>query len=283
MLVDDFSQYWYHRSAHEYPFLWKLHRPHHAAPEMGVLVTYREAFLYPIFIPSVWWMGICLFLGLAKAIALGVIIKQLVLISSHSNWKWDRYLYKNKITKTIMWVVRRIIVTPTFHHAHHGLTAKDGISNPHGNFGNLFSIWDQLFGTAMYTNEFPKRYGIENNPNEGWLPNYFYPFITSQKENSELNKNFVKQSYITAKPLNITLDPGQYLYCTCGLSSQQPFCNSSHNGTKHKPMFFTTKKTQKVSLCQCKLTQTPPYCDGAHKKLKEKQVQNNTNKASVSN
>ena len=27
MLVDDLAQYWYHRSAHEYDFLWKHHRP----------------------------------------------------------------------------------------------------------------------------------------------------------------------------------------------------------------------------------------------------------------
>ena len=26
ILIDDLLQYWYHRSAHEHPFLWKLHR-----------------------------------------------------------------------------------------------------------------------------------------------------------------------------------------------------------------------------------------------------------------
>lgn len=267
LLVDDLTQYWYHRSAHEYSFLWKLHRPHHAAPEMGVLVTYREALLYPVFIPSVWWMGICLFLGWAQAIAFGVVIKQLVLISSHSNWKWDQNLYRHKLTLPIIQVLRRIIVTPAFHHAHHGLTAKDGISNPHGNFGNLFSIWDQLFGTAMYTMEYPKNYGIENDPKEGWLANYFYPMIKSKNQNSELHKGFVKESQAIAAPLKTVLEPGKYLYCTCGLSSNQPFCNSAHNGTKHKPMFFTIEKSKKVSLCQCKLTQNPPYCDGSHKNL----------------
>ena len=275
LLIDDLSQYWYHRSAHEYPFFWKLHRPHHAAPEMGIFVTYREAFLYPVLIPSVWLMGICLYLGWAQAVAFGVVIKQLVLISSHSNWKWDVQLYRHKITRPIILVLRRIIITPAFHHAHHGLTAKDGVSNPHGNFGNLFSLWDQIFGTAMYTTEFPKIYGIENDPKEGFAANYFYPFFRTKNIKSELHKDFKKQSYAEAEPLNTTLEAGKYLYCTCGLSDQQPFCNSSHNGTKHKPTFFTIEQTKKVSLCKCKLSKNPPYCDGSHKNLKIQKIENN--------
>ena len=46
LLVDDVLQYWYHRSAHEYPFLWKLHRTHHQAEEMGFFVSYRNAAQY---------------------------------------------------------------------------------------------------------------------------------------------------------------------------------------------------------------------------------------------
>jgi len=42
LLVDDCSQYWYHRKAHEWEWLWKLHRPHHATPEMGAFATYRN-------------------------------------------------------------------------------------------------------------------------------------------------------------------------------------------------------------------------------------------------
>ncbi|MEO1437747.1 MAG: sterol desaturase family protein, partial [Bacteroidota bacterium] len=46
LLIDDILQYWYHRSAHEYEFLWKLHRPHHQAEEMGFFVSYRNAAFY---------------------------------------------------------------------------------------------------------------------------------------------------------------------------------------------------------------------------------------------
>jgi len=39
LLIDDLSQYWFHRSAHEYEWLWKHHRVHHQAEDMGILVS----------------------------------------------------------------------------------------------------------------------------------------------------------------------------------------------------------------------------------------------------
>ncbi len=34
LLIDDIPQYWYHRSAHEYDWLWKYYRVHHAAQDI---------------------------------------------------------------------------------------------------------------------------------------------------------------------------------------------------------------------------------------------------------
>lgn len=53
LFIDDLMQYWYHRSAHEYPFLWKLHRTHHQAEEMGFFVSYRNAALYYVLMPNI--------------------------------------------------------------------------------------------------------------------------------------------------------------------------------------------------------------------------------------
>ena len=62
---------------------------------------------------------------------------------------------------------------------------------------------------------------------------------------------------------------GTYVWCTCGRSQKQPFCDGSHRHTKFSPFKFTLTEDQTVSLCQCKHTLTPPYCDGTHNKLKE--------------
>ena len=84
MLVDDVAQYWYHRSAHEHNFLWKHHRVHHAAEQMGVMVSFRNSAMYFLFIPNVWIAAIFTFLGMIPATVIGLIIKQLVIASSHS-------------------------------------------------------------------------------------------------------------------------------------------------------------------------------------------------------
>ena len=267
LLIDDVMQYWYHRKAHEWEWLWKLHRPHHASPEMGVFVTYRNAALYYGAMPNLWWGGLMTFIGFAPAVFLGLILKQVVVIGAHSSVKWDQYLYKHSFLHPLAWVVERTISTPATHFAHHGKSAKDGISDPNGNFSNMFFFWDIIFGTAIITRQYPKKFGIDNDPKDPWYAHLYYPFIKSKKEGSEISKNFVKKSYITNEPAKLELEAGQYLWCACGKSKDNPFCNGAHHGTGTKPVYFKLEKKQKMSLCTCKLTKTPPYCDMSHQQM----------------
>lgn len=70
------------------------------------------------------------------------------------------------------------------------------------------------------------------------------------------------------KPCLVPLVEGRkYLWCTCGLSQSQPFCDQSHVGTKFKPLLFKAQETDEELLCACKRTMTPPYCDGSHNSL----------------
>ena len=109
LLIDDLLQYWYHRAGHEYEFLWKLHRSHHQAEEMGFFISYRNAGLYYLMMPNIWWIGFIVFIGGAKAVAIGLILKQLIIIGSHSTISWDKPLYKSKIFSPIMTIIERII------------------------------------------------------------------------------------------------------------------------------------------------------------------------------
>ena len=43
LLVDDLTQYWWHRLSHS-PLLWPLHRAHHSAEYMSIRVTFRNNF-----------------------------------------------------------------------------------------------------------------------------------------------------------------------------------------------------------------------------------------------
>ncbi|WP_413112887.1 glutamate synthase-related protein [Thaumasiovibrio sp. DFM-14] len=64
----------------------------------------------------------------------------------------------------------------------------------------------------------------------------------------------------------------EYYYCTCGRSSNQPFCDGSHSGTDFKPKSFVATESEEAYLCRCKHTNTPPYCDGSHKQFTHVQV-----------
>ena len=269
MLIDDVLQYWYHRSAHEYEWLWKLHRPHHQAEEMGFFVSYRNAALYYFIMPNLWWVGTVVFLGGAKAVAIGLILKQLVIIASHSTTKWDQYFYNNKFLFPIIAVLERIIITPAFHFAHHGKSMLDGVSDPNGNYGNMFSFWDQLFGTAKFSHDFPTEFGLMNNPNEKWTASYFYPVVTSEQTESEISRGYVKEKTATPEPLSVPLEKGKkYLWCACGKSKNQPFCDGTHHGSKHKPILFEVKRSGDFRICNCKISKTSPFCDDSHLDLK---------------
>jgi mannose-6-phosphate isomerase-like protein (cupin superfamily)/CDGSH-type Zn-finger protein len=59
----------------------------------------------------------------------------------------------------------------------------------------------------------------------------------------------------------------RYLWCSCGRSATQPFCDGSHAGTDFLPVLFRAKVDEDVIFCGCKHTVTRPFCDGAHSNL----------------
>ena len=59
----------------------------------------------------------------------------------------------------------------------------------------------------------------------------------------------------------------RYLWCSCGRSATQPFCDGSHAGTEFLPVLFKPKADEDVIFCGCKHTGTGPFCDGAHSNL----------------
>ncbi|KAI9357271.1 hypothetical protein DFJ73DRAFT_657219 [Zopfochytrium polystomum] len=73
-------------------------------------------------------------------------------------------------------------------------------------------------------------------------------------------------------PSNQRLHMGETkLWCTCGLSKKQPWCDGSHVGTGFKPLKWTSSSAATgppppgfFSLCNCKYTKMPPFCDGEH-------------------
>lgn len=69
------------------------------------------------------------------------------------------------------------------------------------------------------------------------------------------------------EPASLELEPGNYWWCQCGLSANQPFCDGSHKTTDILPLQFEISEKKRVYLCQCKQTGNKPFCDGTHKSL----------------
>ena len=57
-----------------------------------------------------------------------------------------------------------------------------------------------------------------------------------------------------------------YFWCSCGLSSKQPFCDGSHKNTEFSSVKFIADETKKMFFCTCKQTNNQPFCDGSHNK-----------------
>jgi CDGSH iron-sulfur domain-containing protein 3 len=69
------------------------------------------------------------------------------------------------------------------------------------------------------------------------------------------------------KPVVVTVEPGTYWWCACGLSKTQPYCDGSHKGSGFVPQEVVIAAKQTVAFCACKHTGGKPFCDGTHSKL----------------
>ncbi len=69
-------------------------------------------------------------------------------------------------------------------------------------------------------------------------------------------------------PFPVEVEAGKsYLWCACGRSKTQPFCDGSHKVTSITPVKFTATDSKKVWLCGCKHSGNRPLCDSTHKSL----------------
>ncbi len=72
-------------------------------------------------------------------------------------------------------------------------------------------------------------------------------------------------------PYIIYTEAGSYIWCGCGLSKSQPFCDGAHKGTeyegtKYAAILVEVEEDGHKPWCGCKQTGTPPWCDASHAK-----------------
>jgi sterol desaturase/sphingolipid hydroxylase (fatty acid hydroxylase superfamily) len=185
-IADDLTQYWYHRLHHEIPWLWRFHRTHHSASYMGMAMASRQNLLYTLFFSQIYLTTALVYLGLGIPAVVIRAIKGTITTLAHSSIPWDKPFYQIKWLNPIAWVLERTISTPATHHAHHADSTDDGIGYYKGNFGNMFFIWDIIFGTAHISRQYPKAYGISHYEGDQWYAQLLWPIFKSNVAGSEL-------------------------------------------------------------------------------------------------
>ncbi|WP_132322599.1 sterol desaturase family protein [Pseudobacteriovorax antillogorgiicola] len=133
LVILDFFNYWFHRSAHS-RFLWETHAWHHSSKSIYFISGLRSSFFHVVWfnIPNTLAF-IILPIDKFATVFLGFQILQICnLHYTHSN---IRLPYQK--------ILEKVIVTPRVHLVHH-------LSDPkytNSNYCFFFTFWDRLFGT----------------------------------------------------------------------------------------------------------------------------------------
>ncbi|QHQ33835.1 sterol desaturase family protein [Algicella marina] len=136
VLILDLVIWAQHLVTHKVPLLWRLHRVHHADPDLDVTTAIR---FHPVEIglSMLVKIGAVYLLG---ASAIAVILFEILLngmaMFNHANVK---------LSPSADAALRRILVTPDMHRVHHSIHRSEHDSN----YGFSLSIWDRLFGTYI--------------------------------------------------------------------------------------------------------------------------------------
>lgn len=167
MFLTDFVQYWVHRAFHRVPWLWQFHAVHHSARSMDWMAGARMHFLEILVLRSTTVIPMFV-LGFSPAAV--------------NSYIFVVYLYSTFVHANLNWrfpIVEKLLVTPRFHHWHHGIE-KEAIDV---NFAIHFPLLDKLFGTYhLPKNQWPSGYGIEGHPVPlGYLKQLKYPFQRRKK------------------------------------------------------------------------------------------------------
>jgi sterol desaturase/sphingolipid hydroxylase (fatty acid hydroxylase superfamily) len=165
MLLTDLVQYWVHRAFHRIPLLWRFHAIHHSARKLDWLAGSRMHLLEIICLRALTVIPMFT-LGYSElAIQIYLVIVYVYSTYIHANVRFD-----------IEWL-KPFIVTPRFHHWHHG-EEKEAIDV---NFAIHFPLFDRLFGTYhMPQGRWPDGYGVGGHPvPSGYLAQFNYPFKKS--------------------------------------------------------------------------------------------------------
>ncbi|WP_240927724.1 sterol desaturase family protein, partial [Cellulophaga sp. Z1A5H] len=153
LLLDFFGAYLAHYTEHKVKLLWMVHLVHHTDHHVDTTTANRH---HPF--ESVIRFAFTLFGVVVVGAPIGIVMlyQSVSLIAAqftHANIKLPK-----KVDKVLSWV----LVSPDMHKVHHHYM----LPYTDANYGNIFSIWDRIFGTFMTYDREAIVYGVDTFPDE---------------------------------------------------------------------------------------------------------------------
>jgi len=150
LLMDLIGAYFIHWTEHKVKWMWQFHLVHHSDTKVDVTTGLRH---HPG--ETVFRIGFTIMAVLVIGVPMGIImlyqsLSVLFAHLTHANIKMPA-----KIDRALSY----IFVTPYMHKVHHHYTQPLTDTN----YGNIFSIWDRIFGTFAETDSSKLTYGIDTH------------------------------------------------------------------------------------------------------------------------
>ena len=148
MILDLIAQYVVHFLLHRIKFMWKFHMVHHSDTNVDVTTgtrhhpgdyVFRELF--------------ALIAIVAGGLPFGIYMVYRILTIVFTYWTHANLNMPVAIDKALS----LIFITPNIHKFHHHFERPWTDTN----FGNIFSLWDRMFGTLVYDDPHKITYGLD--------------------------------------------------------------------------------------------------------------------------
>ena len=150
----DFAGYCTHRLNHSVNFFWNAHVIHHSSEEFNLPCALRQSISNLLGVYSIF---------LVPAAVVGVPVQVITLIAPVHLFL--QFWYHTRHIPKLGWL-EYVIITPSQHRVHHAINAEYLDKN----LGQIFSLWDRLFGTFQEElDDVPPVYGI-TRPAATWNP-----------------------------------------------------------------------------------------------------------------
>lgn len=153
LLLDFFGAYLAHFTEHKIKPLWMIHLVHHSDHKVDTTTANRHHPLESVIRFTFTLLGV---LVVGTPIAIVMIYQSMSLI-------FTQFTHANiKISKSLDKLLSYVIVSPDMHKVHHHFE----LPHTDSNYGNIFSIWDRIFGTYTELDKKDIIYGVDTDFDE---------------------------------------------------------------------------------------------------------------------